>query len=177
LQRSNWKDIAELFGIAAIVASLIFVGLQMKQTDEIAAVQLLNDANERTRELNTLIADHADVWGRGCAGEELSDSERVRFAQIYSAYRNSAYISWRRIVTSGLSDSDPSYVINGFAANHYRFAGLRSLGESLEIWDEDGRKYSDPDVALFAQQVRSRVAELAEIEPEPIVDIAWCGRI
>jgi len=32
----NWKDTAELLGIAAIVASLVFVGLQMKQTHEIA---------------------------------------------------------------------------------------------------------------------------------------------
>ena len=32
----NWKDIAELFGIGAIVASLIFVGLQMQQSQEIA---------------------------------------------------------------------------------------------------------------------------------------------
>ncbi len=32
----SWKDIAELVGIAAIVASLIFVGLQMRQSHEIA---------------------------------------------------------------------------------------------------------------------------------------------
>ncbi len=32
----HWKDIAELIGIAAIVASLIFVGLQMQQSQEIA---------------------------------------------------------------------------------------------------------------------------------------------
>ena len=33
---TNWKDIAELLGIAAIVASLVFVGLQMKQSHDIA---------------------------------------------------------------------------------------------------------------------------------------------
>lgn len=31
-----WKDVAEVIGVAAIVGSLIFVGLQMKQTHEIA---------------------------------------------------------------------------------------------------------------------------------------------
>ena len=36
VKRHDWKDIAELIGIAAIVASLIFVGLQMKQSQEIA---------------------------------------------------------------------------------------------------------------------------------------------
>ena len=33
---NQWKDTAELVGIGAIVASLIFVGLQMKQSHEIA---------------------------------------------------------------------------------------------------------------------------------------------
>ena len=32
----NWRDIAELIGIGAIVASLIFVGLQLQQSQEIA---------------------------------------------------------------------------------------------------------------------------------------------
>ncbi len=36
MQKTGWKDIAELFGIAAIVASLLFVGLQMKQSQQIA---------------------------------------------------------------------------------------------------------------------------------------------
>ena len=36
MKETNWKDLAELVGIAAIVAPLIFVGLQMQQTRDIA---------------------------------------------------------------------------------------------------------------------------------------------
>ncbi len=36
MSSGHWKDIAELIGITAIVASLIFVGLQMQQSQEIA---------------------------------------------------------------------------------------------------------------------------------------------
>lgn len=36
MSNPGWKDIAETIGITAIVASLIFVGLQMKQSHEIA---------------------------------------------------------------------------------------------------------------------------------------------
>jgi hypothetical protein len=36
LPSKNWKDLAELVGIAAIVASLIFVGLEMRQSQQIA---------------------------------------------------------------------------------------------------------------------------------------------
>jgi hypothetical protein len=36
MRETDWKDIAEFVGIAAIVASLIFVGLEMRQSQEIA---------------------------------------------------------------------------------------------------------------------------------------------
>ena len=39
LKSGDWKSIAELIGIAAIVASLIFVGLQMRQSHDIALSQ------------------------------------------------------------------------------------------------------------------------------------------
>jgi len=40
MKNTNWKDIAELTGIAAIVASLVFVGLQMKQSHQIALAEI-----------------------------------------------------------------------------------------------------------------------------------------
>ena len=36
MKSMNWKDIAELIGIVAIVASLIFVGLELQQSRKIA---------------------------------------------------------------------------------------------------------------------------------------------
>ena len=39
----DWKSVAELVGIAAIVASLVFVGLQMRQSQEIAIAQQYQD--------------------------------------------------------------------------------------------------------------------------------------
>lgn len=39
MQFAKWKDIAELVGLVAIVASLVFVGLQLRQSQEIALSQ------------------------------------------------------------------------------------------------------------------------------------------
>ena len=36
MNKSDWKSVAELVGIAAIVVSLVFVGLQLRQSHEIA---------------------------------------------------------------------------------------------------------------------------------------------
>ncbi len=42
----GWKDIVEFVGIIAIVASLLFVGLQLQQDRQLARAELGSDANE-----------------------------------------------------------------------------------------------------------------------------------
>ena len=42
MRKLYWKDIAEFLGIAAIVGSLLFVGLQLKQSQEIAIASQYN---------------------------------------------------------------------------------------------------------------------------------------
>ncbi len=50
--KSDWKEIAELIGIAAIVASLVFVGLELKQSREVAIAAARDSTVEGFRELN-----------------------------------------------------------------------------------------------------------------------------
>jgi len=40
LKTTSWKDLAELVGIAAIVASLIFVGLELQQSRAVALAEV-----------------------------------------------------------------------------------------------------------------------------------------
>ena len=54
MKETNWKDIAELVGIAAIVASLIFVALQMKQSHEVAIATQYQERSAIT--IETIVA-------------------------------------------------------------------------------------------------------------------------
>ncbi len=51
MQFSKWKDAAELVGLATIVASLIFVSLQLKQGQDIALASQYQARAETTQEL------------------------------------------------------------------------------------------------------------------------------
>ena len=62
MQSANWKDIAELIGIAAIVASLIFVGLQMKQSHEIALAAQYQARAQATMDLYTAAMEAGFDW-------------------------------------------------------------------------------------------------------------------
>ena len=82
MKSRDWKDIAELIGITAIVASLIFVGLQMKQAQEIgnAERRMMRVANEI--EVQNAINEHVDIWVTGLSGQELSETETVIFVNL-----------------------------------------------------------------------------------------------
>ena len=65
----EWNEMAELVGIAAVVGSLIFVGLQMKQAQEIGNAERRSSLVANGIELHSLIIKNADVWIKGNAGE------------------------------------------------------------------------------------------------------------
>ncbi len=78
----EWNEIAELVGITAIVASLIFVGLQMKQAEDIANAARRTSVVANFIELSNTINEYASVWVRGNAGGDLDDIETVIFENL-----------------------------------------------------------------------------------------------
>ena len=90
MKKSDWKDTAELIGIAAIVASLVFVGMQMKQSQDIALSQA---SQARTAmAIETLISTtenpiyvSAVAKGRSGRREELTLEEQVTMTQYATA--------------------------------------------------------------------------------------------
>ena len=73
--QANWKEIAELTGIAAIVASLIFVGMQMKQSHEIALAAQYHERTVLAVEWLHTQHDTSDLqnWANVCSPEIPSD--------------------------------------------------------------------------------------------------------
>ena len=107
MKKTDWKSIAELIGIAAIVASLIFVGLQMRQSHEIAiAIQYSERSSaareffmaraempQQLRELGLVHRDHlraADAFSDDIELEELGRSFLVARAYL-AMYENIHY--------------------------------------------------------------------------------------
>ena len=170
------NDWLQIFGMFGIIASLIFVGLQLKQADEIATMETFDRAAEHRRDLFTLIAENADVWQRGCVGEELSASDHVVFMNIYRVYLNSNYASWKSERIDSASGADPRYLPEAYAANIHRFPGIRAAYESRKQWVEQGFTYSDPDSIEYVRSVQARLDELAELDSKQKFDAGWCGQ-
>ena len=104
MTRTTWKETAELIGITAIVVSLVFVGLQLKQSQDIVLSELDAALNAIDVEITGNIGDHADVWVRGNNGAQLSDSELAIYGRLVSDINTRHQTSYRRNIRFGRVD-------------------------------------------------------------------------
>lgn len=171
----RWKDYAELVGIASIVASLVFVGIEVRQSSSAGQVDQVIGYGEMAISVRSLLAENADVWRKACAGDELSPTESVLAGQLFRAY---AEFMWVQGMSSGVGDVKIRQSLAGrFAANVHRYPGFAALFRSNGEWGDLGEPSRTNSVAAaeFTDLVMARIAELREIEPSPSFDITWCG--
>ena len=168
-------DWLQLVGMAAVVASLVFVGLQIKQSDEIAMVELLDNAANRNLELSALRANHADIWHKACSGEELSPSEKVVASSIYFSFVSNNWNAWVRTRDTGYGVAKPEYFTDRVAVNIYRYPGLREIARSYRDWRTDASELDAEYMPIFQEAIRNRLAELERQGTDVEYDVMWCG--
>ncbi len=146
MNSANWKYLAELIGIAAIVASLMFVGLQMRQTQELAYAQASVDLMANHIATAGLKAEHADVWAKGSIGDQLSDRDTYIYRELIALEDSSAFLEYS---TYGrLGGYGKEIIAIDFATLLHRNPGAR---REWDIRQADFRKYRDP---LLSVQMR-----------------------
>ena len=166
----------QIIGLVAVVGSLIFVGLQVKQADEIAFAELSESATASGIERRALIAEHAEIWHKACLGSELTEAERVIAGAIYSNYVHSNYNFWIRLEETGVGGVSSRFLTDRFAANIYWYPGFRSMAQSRAAWTELSAPPGDGSgVERYGSAIRDRVVELFQLDPNPNADVMWCG--
>jgi len=121
----NWKDTAELFGIVAIVLSLIFLGLQMRQDQVISRAELTSHTFDLMLGFNQSLFDEsfAVTYAKMMeTPEELDAGEMIRIDSLLNSvilsYSRECYLVERGIFeecTRILSASANRYFGNKYA--------------------------------------------------------------
>ena len=168
---NDWLQIVGMFGI---MASLIFVGVQVRQTQVIGEGESAIQFFEATIAGRQLFVDNIDVWIKGCAGEKMSIAEDAQFTHMYRGYMQGSYFAWMS-ARHNILELNPDDVVYPFAANVHRYPGLARIGLSWREWAAEGMKYGLESGHDFANAINARVAELQVIEPQPTYDVKFCG--
>jgi hypothetical protein len=99
----NWKDLVELIGIAAIVVSLFFVGLELRQNTDAVKASSIDGLSSLSQEFYLLMASDPELSrifedGRRDMSQ-LSDNELARFLWIEHSRvvrLQTAFLQWQR---------------------------------------------------------------------------------
>ena len=108
MQKTHWKDIVEVVGIAAIVASLIFVGFEMRQTRQLAMADAYQKRTELEMQLSLMTVEPDKLKsarakaqsGQLFSAEEIADYEGYWNAQVM--YWENVHYQWE----NGLLERD-----------------------------------------------------------------------
>ena len=167
LNKVDWKGTAELVGLAAIVASLIFISLQMKQDREIAEAQAYADASAVLTELNQFIENNKEVWMKGLDGAELSLEDNLTFRALCRANFLRKIAHWER--AKRLDIGNPDFIAQSFAFEIHVYPGLRRYFEEvIESFEEQRSAFGHTrSNEGFTSAVEASLAELDRNPPPP----------
>jgi hypothetical protein len=175
MESGKLHDWLQIIGLAAVVGSLIFVGLQLKQADSIAYAEQAEGASIRGIELRAFVANHAETWQKACLGSELTAAEKIIAGNIYRTFFQVNFNAWVAKDETGVGGRNNTQYTDMFAANLYRYPGFRSMAESFSEWSELGVRWEESGGERYISAITERLAELRQLEPEPNADVMWCG--
>ena len=165
MKSRDWKGIAEMIGITAIVASLIFVGLQMKQSQDIANAERSMLRAAILVEVNNAINEYANIWASGNSGEELNEIESVIFQNLvlsHQTFHQSAYQAARGLGNKNAEQAN-LVIYSSFLQKN---SGARLVWNSNEESYVTAAQLPDPadSTGIWAVRIRSSLARLDQFQ-------------
>jgi len=171
MKKTDWKDIAELVGIAAIVASLIFVGVQVQQDRQIAQAQAAADMLENGLESRANINQFAHVLVKGNSGAQLDQTESMILRNIVQNEEDRVFLHiWREQVTGGTLSNTPELI---FARFLYQNPAARNMWLQIAVdmetlvdplrSPESLRRTRESGSAAFRARIKAYLAELDDL--------------
>ena len=168
------REWLETFGVIAVFASLVFVGLELRQSSEIATDASLSTSADITASIEELVLDHPDVWLRGCRGETLEATEKLIFTHLFQVYAFQYFMMYMRS-DMVVAKSSKDISVDNIAINIHRNPGFARAWDDLAIWRSYAAEAEGNDFRSWRHRVDERLAYWERAEPEPLEMPERCG--
>ena len=134
MKSTDWKDIAELIGIAAIVGSLVFVGVELRQSQRIALAEQEGAQIADFQAVSELIASNSSLIHKLNDEEPLSSEEQIAAEQLVFSIWATHFFTRQR--ASYLDHPSVGVQERVLATIFYENPGLRGMWEARRLRDE-----------------------------------------
>jgi hypothetical protein len=149
MRKIQWHDWLEGIGIIAIVSSLIFVGLQLRQAEKIALAEGHAATMSNLLEVGNSVKADVNIWNRGATGEELTDDEAAIFAVLVRQINDSAYFGYMQALELA-GEEEARFNATDFAIFLYNNPGAKRVWLAREEYLIKYRDLINPTVDSFS---------------------------
>ena len=132
----NWEAvvaITEVIGVIALIASLVYVGKQIKQNASLARASIVHDTSVAWSNASALLAGDAeltDIYLRGVAGESLSPVESKRLEYLIDIFMSNLEDIDHQYQSDLYFDEDDNVDVVHYLAPLYKDLLLSPVGQS-----------------------------------------------
>ena len=160
LKLGKWKELFESVGFIAIVASLLFVGIELRQSRAIAIGEG-NLANAQIQiERNNAINEYSIIWTRGNSGEPLAEHDAVIFQNLVNNAAIHSFMEYARLNQLDFDEASES-VTAQFSVFLFQNPGAR------EVWNQTegllAKHFATPVAhAAWKDKVRTNLTKLEQ---------------
>ena len=165
MKQAKFREWLEVVGIFAVVVSLVFVGLQMRQTQQIAIAEMNWNNMIGEIESRSAIYEYPDIWAKGNAGDTLNPSESVIYTTLIRDFNSLQFTRFSNFLALTGDESSLGVVISDTSGFLFENPGARREWETLR---DKFRRHRDPHVpggyrSHFEELVRAQLAVLDEM--------------
>ena len=164
----DWKNYAELIGVVAIVASLVFVGLQIRQDQVIARSELTSDSFQLMIELDqlTIEPEFAKTFAKMLdRSKDLTYSEMVQLdsllRSVTTMYLRECYLKTRGVLVECeqiFRETSEKYFGHWYGQSWWQLNKPQYAGDlgGLPSWFDTEIENMDPD--QYGQRIQKTAA-------------------
>ena len=162
----NWEAIiaiVELVGLVAVVASLVYVAIQVRQNSElisqntfVARSAMVHETSVTYAKFFEMIAENpslANIYRRGIQSESLDPDEIVRFEALVNVYFTNLEDSDHQYKSDLYFDEDDDTDLVEYMAPEYKDMLTCTYGS--EWWERTARGSSTPSFIEKIERIRA----------------------
>lgn len=146
----QWTYIAEIVAASAVVVSIIFLGIEVRQNTLAVRLSTLHDVKDTIREVNLLAAERGDLAGVLLEGfkdlSTLNGEQKVRFY----TYAHNLYLGYENLYLQYIGGALDSAHWSGMAQHMVdvsKVPGMKAYWADRRQWfTEEFRKYWENEV-------------------------------
>ena len=86
MNKIELNDVLQILGMVGLIASLIFVGLELRQNQQVARITAYQALTEQIHDINSLLvtdSEISDIVTRALQNQELTASEERKYKAFF----------------------------------------------------------------------------------------------